>query len=152
MGAYYQDGKYWPVNAAGESGPNSRPLVAGQTLSARHEKRIRIFALRHHLVSRPSKAQCAASLALLRTCGKRPACSSATEQRNKLPPPHSITSSAISRKSRVKVRPSAFAAFRLMTSSNLVGCCTGSSAGLAPFRILSTYVAVCRARSARLAP
>src|SRR5207253_1833377 len=32
------------------------------------------------------------------------------------------------------VRPSAFAVLRLMTSSNLVGCSTGRSAGLAPFR------------------
>jgi hypothetical protein len=37
------------------------------------------------------------------------------------------------------VRPSAFAVLRLMTSSNFVGCSTGRSAGLAPFRILSTY-------------
>ena len=36
------------------------------------------------------------------------------------------------------VRPSALAVFRLMTSSNLIGCWTGRSAGLAPFRILST--------------
>ena len=36
------------------------------------------------------------------------------------------------------VRPSALAVFRLITSSNLVGCSTGRSAGLAPFRILST--------------
>ncbi len=37
------------------------------------------------------------------------------------------------------VRPSALAVLRLMTSSNFVGCSTGRSAGLAPFRILSTY-------------
>jgi hypothetical protein len=36
------------------------------------------------------------------------------------------------------VKPSAFAVLRLMTSSNLVGCWTGRSAGFAPFRILST--------------
>ena len=36
------------------------------------------------------------------------------------------------------VKPICFAAFRLMMNSNLVGCSTGSSAGLAPFRILST--------------
>ena len=35
------------------------------------------------------------------------------------------------------VSPSALAALRLMTSSNLLDCSTGSSAGLAPFRILS---------------
>ena len=36
------------------------------------------------------------------------------------------------------VRPSAWAVLRLMTSSNVVGCSTGRSAGLVPFRILST--------------
>ncbi len=34
------------------------------------------------------------------------------------------------------VRPICFAVFKLMTSSNFVGCSTGRSAGLAPFRIL----------------
>src|SRR2546430_156393 len=36
------------------------------------------------------------------------------------------------------VRPICFAAFRLMTNSNFLGCSTGRSAGLAPLRILST--------------
>ena len=36
------------------------------------------------------------------------------------------------------VRPRALAVLRLMTSSNLVGCSMGRSAGFAPFRILST--------------
>ena len=36
------------------------------------------------------------------------------------------------------VRPICLAAFRLIISSNFVGCSTGRSAGLAPFRILST--------------
>ena len=31
--------------------------------------------------------------------------------------------------------PSAFAVLRLITSSNLVGCCTGRSAGFSPLRI-----------------
>ena len=35
-------------------------------------------------------------------------------------------------------RPMAFAVFRLITRSNLVGCSTGRSAGFAPLRILST--------------
>ena len=34
------------------------------------------------------------------------------------------------------VRPICFAVLRLITSSNFVGCSTGRSAGLAPFRIL----------------
>ena len=36
---------------------------------------------------------------------------------------------------RGTARPSALAVLRLMTSSNLVGCWTGRSAGLAPLRI-----------------
>jgi hypothetical protein len=36
------------------------------------------------------------------------------------------------------VRLICFAPFRLMMNSNFLGCSTGSSAGLAPFRILST--------------
>ena len=40
--------------------------------------------------------------------------------------------------------PSAFAVFMLMTNSNLVGCSTGRSPGLAPFNILSTKPAACR--------
>src|SRR2546427_11400640 len=38
--------------------------------------------------------------------------------------------------------PRALAVFRLMTSSNFVGCSTGRSAGLAPFRILSAIAAM----------
>ena len=47
-----------------------------------------------------------------------------------------ITSSARSSSNCGIVMPSAFAVFRLITSSNLVGCSTGRSAGLAPFNIL----------------
>ena len=36
------------------------------------------------------------------------------------------------------MRPSALAVWWLMTSSNFVGCPTGRSAGLAPFRIRTT--------------
>ena len=51
---------------------------------------------------------------------------------------HSITSSARVIKIGGTVRPIALAALRLITNSNLVGCMTGKSEGLAPFRILST--------------
>jgi hypothetical protein len=51
---------------------------------------------------------------------------------------HSMTSSARARIEGGTVRPSAWAVFRLTTSSNLVGCCTGRSAGFAPLRILPT--------------
>ena len=51
---------------------------------------------------------------------------------------YSITSSARASKEGGTVRPSALAVFMLITSSNLVGCSTGRSEGLAPLRILST--------------
>ena len=43
------------------------------------------------------------------------------------------------------VSPNVFAVFKLMTKSNLVGCSTGRLAGLAPFKILSTYPAATQA-------
>ena len=49
-----------------------------------------------------------------------------------------ITLFARARKSGESVRPICFAAFKLITNSNFVACCTGKSAGLAPFKILST--------------
>jgi hypothetical protein len=53
-------------------------------------------------------------------------------------PAYSSTSSARKRSNGGMVRPSALAVFRLKISSNFVGCSTGKSASLAPFRILST--------------
>jgi hypothetical protein len=51
---------------------------------------------------------------------------------------YSITSLASARRFDGMLRPSAFAVVRLMTSSNLVGCSIGMSAGFVPRRILST--------------
>src|SRR5258706_11409009 len=51
---------------------------------------------------------------------------------------YSITSSARRSNEVGTERPSALAVLRLITSSNLVGCSTGRSEGLAPLRILST--------------
>src|SRR6516164_8423824 len=48
---------------------------------------------------------------------------------------YSITSSARARIEGGTVRPSAVAVLRLTTSSKVVGCWTGRSAGLAPLRI-----------------
>jgi len=50
------------------------------------------------------------------------------------------------------VTPRAFAALRLTTSTTLVGSSTGMSPGLAPFRILSTWVALRRNMSNTSAP
>ena len=54
------------------------------------------------------------------------------------PHPHSMTSSARASISGGIVSPRALAVFRLMSNKNFVGCSIGRSAGLAPFRILST--------------
>jgi hypothetical protein len=54
---------------------------------------------------------------------------------------YSISSSAPKSMAGGTVSPSALAVFRLITSSNFVGCSTGRSAGFAPFKILTTDVA-----------
>src|SRR4051794_33357417 len=59
---------------------------------------------------------------------------------------YSITSSARASSIGGTSRPSALAVIRLMTRSNLVGCSTGVSLGLAPRRILSTKSAERRNR------
>src|SRR5262249_50284958 len=59
-------------------------------------------------------------------------------------PAHLMTSSARSSMGWGILISSAFAVFRLTTSSSLFGCSIGSSAGLAPLRILSTYSAARR--------
>src|SRR5262249_37422765 len=50
-----------------------------------------------------------------------------------------ITSSAMANSVSGIVKPRALAVLRLMMNSNLVGCCTGRSEGLAPLRIRPTY-------------
>ena len=72
---------------------------------------------------------------LLRTRHQRPAGRGAAKQRDEIAPPHSITSSAIASSEGGIVRPSILAVGWLMTSSNLVDCSTGRSAGLVPLRI-----------------
>src|SRR5262249_44914557 len=72
---------------------------------------------------------------LLRARRERPR-GRAAEQRDERAPSHSITSSARASSVGGTSMPSARAVGRLMTKSNLVGCTTGRSAGLAPLRIL----------------
>src|SRR5262245_9326890 len=74
---------------------------------------------------------------LLRTRLERP-CRRGAEQRDELAPLHSITSSARASTAGGISRPSAFAVFRLITSSYFVGACTGRSAGFSPLRMRST--------------
>src|SRR5262249_11995520 len=62
----------------------------------------------------------------------------AGEQGDELSALHSMSSSARASSIGGRVRPSALAALRLITSSNFVGACTGKSAGFAPLRTRST--------------
>ena len=55
-----------------------------------------------------------------------------TDHRNEVPPPQSITSSALASSDGGTERSGAFAVFLLMISSYLVGACTGRSAGFSP--------------------
>src|SRR5262249_32678833 len=77
------------------------------------------------------------ALGLLRPRRERP-CRRTAEQRDERAAPHSITSSARASSVGGTVSPSAFAVLRLITSSYLVGACTGRSAGFSPLRIRST--------------
>src|SRR6266481_4445810 len=65
----------------------------------------------------------------------RPRDCPAAEQRDERAALHSITSSAVESSVAGIVRPSILAVSALMTSSNLVACTTGKSAGLAPLRM-----------------
>lgn len=58
--------------------------------------------------------------------------------------PYSMTSSVMVSSIAGTSRPGVFAVFRFMTSSKCVGCSICRSLGLAPLRILSTYVAARR--------
>src|SRR5262249_11029155 len=71
---------------------------------------------------------------LLRSRRKRP-CRRNAEKRYKLAPLHSITSSARAMSVGGTSMPSALAASRLITNSNLVDCTIGRSAGFVPLRM-----------------
>src|SRR5262245_50677072 len=83
---------------------------------------------------------------------ERPRRSRANEKRDELAPLHSITSSARASSIGGISMPSALAVLRFTTSSKRVGCSTGSSAGLAPLIILSTYTAARRHREGTFTP
>jgi hypothetical protein len=68
-----------------------------------------------------------------------PRCGRAAEQRDELAPLHSITSSAMASIPGGKLKPNALAVLRLITNSNLVGACTGRSAGFSPLRTYFPY-------------
>ena len=65
---------------------------------------------------------------------------------------YSITSSAAMSMVFGTTKPSALAVLRLITSSNLVGACSGRSAGFSPLRMRSMYPAAWRNSSAKSPP
>src|SRR5262249_36655486 len=71
---------------------------------------------------------------LLRTRRERPR-RRAAEQRDEVAAPHSITSSARPSSVGATSKPSVLAVWALITSSNLVDCTTGRSAGFSPLRM-----------------
>src|SRR5262249_48217161 len=81
---------------------------------------------------------------LLRPRRERPRSCSAAEQRDERAALHSITSSARCCKNKGTSTPMALAVWRLITSSNFVGCSTGRSAGFVPCKILCTNAALRR--------
>src|SRR5262249_45947473 len=79
---------------------------------------------------------------LLRARGERRARRGAANERNEFAAPHHWINSSARRTSVAGIsRPIALAVLRLITSSNLVGNCTGRSLILAPRRMRSTYEA-----------
>src|SRR5262249_16234829 len=90
----------------------------------------RVFA-RRAAVENPDRRHCR----LLRARRKRPR-SRTAEERYECAAVHSITSSAGASRRDGIASPRAVAVLRLMTSSNLVACSIGRSAGLVPFKIL----------------
>src|SRR5262249_10967025 len=93
------------------------------------------------------------ALGLLRARRQWPRRRRAAEQRDELAAPyHSITSSARASSVSGTTRPSALAVLRLTTSSNLVGCSMGRSAGFAPLITLMTNAAARLVSSGILAP
>src|SRR5262245_50696479 len=100
-----------------------------------------------HRVSQGSAAEKAdhRHLWLLTPCRNRPRRSRAAEQRDELAASdHSITSSARASSVGGMSRPSVLAVFRLITSSRLLGCCTGKLVGFSPFRIRPVYTPASR--------
>ena len=74
------------------------------------------------------------------------------QQNGRMPHSYSITSSARASSIGGTSRPSALAVFKLIVSWNLVGACTGRSAGFSPRRMRSRYDAARRHKSGMSVP
>jgi hypothetical protein len=89
---------------------------------------------------------------LLRPGRQRPHSRRAAEKRHEAAPIYSITASARNSRAVGMLRPSVLAVLRLITSSNLVGCMTGRSAGFSPLSIRPVYWPIWRYTSGMLLP
>jgi hypothetical protein len=120
------------------------PFIAGVPAALAESAQTVHEHVRRCGVKKPDNRRCR----LLRARRERPSRRRAANQRDELAPSHryahSIISSASCWRCKGTSRPIALAALRLMTSSNFVGACTGSSAGFSPLRMRSTYVAARR--------
>jgi len=140
------------INSSGSlTGARNQPLTCWRAATLQER---RVVGLRQRVIRRKGDEHADAALprGLLRRCRERPRCGRAAEQRDELAAFHSITSSARASSAGGTSRPSALAVLRLMTSSNLVGCITGRSAGLSPLRMRPTYTPSWRYESNRLSP
>jgi hypothetical protein len=121
------------TSAAWDSCEEATRALGSVLVERRPRTRIRLFASLRDKVT--SSAQ---SLVPFRGPSQGSSLSILTEPRYETRPAHSITSSARASNLSGMVSPSVFAVARLITSSNLVGCSTGRSAGFAPSRIRLT--------------
>src|SRR5262249_19352806 len=110
------------------------PSAFSQLLAKGAHARLRFRVCRRE---RHQYADPAHACVLLRTRRERPRGRRGAEQGDELAPPHSITSLARASKLSGTVRPSALAVLRLITSSYLVGACTGRSDGFSPLKMRS---------------
>src|SRR5262249_24998843 len=113
--------------AACARGPAELPQIIKQRGNFSLPDRV-VFKPRDHHADPPHPR------GLLRARDERPR-GRASEQRDELAPVHSITSSARASNIGGTSSPSAFAVLRLITSSYLVGSCTGRFAGFSPLRM-----------------
>src|SRR5215471_6878122 len=127
-----------PFLATAKSGiPEDAQCVAFRGSASQHRNDLRWILLNSFSVS------CSGlSLSLIMRRGSKATArdwlcnrSRAAEQRDERAALHSITSSARLSSAAGTVRPSILAVWALMTSSNLVDCSTGRSAGLTPLRM-----------------
>src|SRR5262249_3814475 len=111
------------------------PARLPQAIQKRCQTRLSIRTIRGYAHEHADAPHVLAGLLSARR--KRPR-SRAAGQGDEVPPVHSITASARASTLAGISMPRALAVLRLMTSSNLVGACTGRSAGFSPLRMRST--------------